>query len=111
MIDHILDKNAHALRVCRLLKSKDEIRYYEPITFPKDPYKGCELYLRRCEVFGYILTNSSSPYLIDVFDKEGDIIQDFEISKNGFKYLQKELKFKIDKELMNIGSWESKNDR
>ena len=88
-----LSRKAHALRPVRFFSSKEEARYYNAVTFPNGARKGCELSLVRCELFGKFDKNSD--FLIDVLDANGDIIQDFGITKSGFEYLQRVLKFMV----------------
>ena len=86
-----LNTGAHALRPVRIIG--DSLREYEAVTFPDNPYQGCELYLRRCHAFGY-LKDDGSNCLIDILDKGGDIIQDYPITRDGFDYLRRTLKFR-----------------
>lgn len=90
-----LDKEAVALRPVRFLPEKNQIRYYEAITFPRDPFGGCSMYLRRC--LGNLIEDGSN-LTIDVLDAAGDIIQEYPITREGFEYLRRTLKFRVDKE-------------
>ena len=91
-----LSPSAHALRPVRLLSS-DRLRYYWAVTFPDDPWRGCELYLRRCKALGYLLrSGSDTDLLIDILDVDGDIVQDFGITSPGFEHLRRTLKFRVD---------------
>lgn len=92
-----LDANAFALRPVRIVESSNSFRIYSATTFPNDPWKGCELYLRRCKAFGY-LKEERGDLVIDVLDKDGDIIQDFPITRDGFEYLREKLKFVVEME-------------
>ena len=91
----LLDHRAHALRPVRTLEKQNIFRIYEATTFPAGPFRGCELYLRRCEAFGF-LKNDGSGLVVDVLDTNGDIIQDFPITRKGFEYLRRVLKFRVD---------------
>jgi hypothetical protein len=91
-----LHPKAHALRPARLFKNGNLV-HYEGTTFPKNPWSGCELYLRRCKSFGY-LKDAGDNILVDVLDENGDIVQDFPITRTGFKYLRRQLKFKRERD-------------
>lgn len=88
-----LHPNAYAIRPTRLI-SADELRYYDATFFPNDPWGGIEITLRRmwiCESDGH-----DDSLLLDVLNRDGDIIQDYPMSKRGFEYLREKLKFKVD---------------
>lgn len=85
-----LHQDAFALRPIRVVM--DEFRYYEAVTFPENPWQGCELWLRRCEAFGFLAGEYA---VIDILDQAGDIIQDYSISREGFNYLRQKLRFRI----------------
>jgi len=91
-----LHPDAFALRLCRSLEDKNEFRYYQAVTFPNNPRSGCELYLRRCMAFGYLTNPENTPLIVDILDEEGLVIQDFGITPEGFEYLRKTLKFRVD---------------
>ena len=89
-----LDPRAVALRPVRALK--DGFRYYEATTFPQNPWQGCEMYLRRCKAFGFL--KGDGEIVLDVLDKNGDVIQDFPLTRKGLRYLRKEFRFKVERE-------------
>ena len=84
-----LHEAAYALRPVRI--TRGELREYEAITFPANPIAGCHLYLRRC---GGELRDDGSHCLIDVLDASGDVVQDFPVTRRGFEYLRRALKFR-----------------
>lgn len=89
-----LHPDAYALRPARLITTSNTIRLYEAITFPQDPRGNIEMWLRRAFLFdgdGLV-----AGLLIDILDKEGDIIQEYEMSRQGFRYLLKRLKISVD---------------
>jgi len=90
MLNPPLDKDAFALRPVRMLVKKNEFRHYEAITFP-NPFETCSMYLRRCD-----LKDDGSNLLIDILDKNGNIIQEYPITRKGFNYLRRSLKFKVE---------------
>jgi hypothetical protein len=90
-----LVKDAHALRLVRTLVKENTFRTYEGVTFPSNPWQGCELHLRRCDFFGWLKSGDS--IVVDVLDSNGDVVQDFPITKAGFEYLRGKLKFRVDK--------------
>jgi hypothetical protein len=83
---------AFALRPVRVDVANDCFIYYDAITFPGGPWSGCEIYLRRCKACGY-LKDDGSNLIIDVLDCDGSIIQDYPITRDGFNYLRRQLKF------------------
>jgi len=90
-----LHQDAVALRVVRVFKTGEGFRYYEATTFPDNPRQGCALYLRRCEAFGFLVSNDAL-IVVDGLNADGDIIQDFPLTRPGLRYLQRELGFKVD---------------
>ena len=99
MLNPPLDKKAFALRPVRMLINKNDFRYYEATTFPANPFNGCSMYLRRC--FGDLKEDDSN-LSIDVLDENGDIIQEYPITRKGFNYLRMVLKFKVECTPSNI---------
>lgn len=93
MLNPPLHKNAFALRPVRMLVKKNEFLYYEAITFPENPFNGCSMYLRRC--LGDLKEDGSN-LLIDVLDENGYIIQEYPITRKGFNYLRRVLKFQVE---------------
>jgi hypothetical protein len=88
---------AFALRPVRMMVKQNRFRFYSAITFPNGPWKGCELYLRRCKAFGY-LTDDGTGLTIDVLDEAGNILQGFSVTRTGFDYLRQKLKFIVEEE-------------
>lgn len=93
MLDIDLNKNAIALRPVRIVG--DEFRFYEAVTFPENPWQGCELYLRRCGAFGHLVSTNDAYAVVDVLDVNSDIVQDFGVTRGGFNYLREKLKFRV----------------
>lgn len=91
-----LPENAHALRAIRLVVKNNDIRNYTAVTF-ENPYQGCELWLRRCNAFGYLNVVDDAMTNIDVLDKKGDILETYPISRKGFNYLRRSLKFQVER--------------
>lgn len=87
--------NAHAIRLTRL--AGNTIVEYEAVTFPRNPRAGCLMWLRRCEACGYIV-NRLTGWVIDILDTNGDIIQEFNVTRRGFGYLRRSLKFRRERE-------------
>jgi hypothetical protein len=93
MLNPPLSKDAFALRPDRFLVSRNEIRYYDATTFPDGPFAGCSLYLRRC--LGNLIDDGSG-LQIDVLAQNGDIIQEYPINRQGFSYLRRVLRFRVE---------------
>lgn len=87
--------NAYGFRIARI--KGDELIYYEPITF-KNPFDGCKLYLHRWSMIGYIVDNvHETDFLLDVLDKEQDIIDTFGLTKHGFDKIKYQLRPKRER--------------
>lgn len=85
------------MRPVRVDVKNDRFINYEGTTFPRNPQAGCSLMIRRMAALGFIVKDSD--FVLDVLDKEGDIIQDFSISRQGFEYLRSRLKFRRERAL------------
>ena len=92
MID-TLHESAFAIRPVRIVGGC--LREYDAITFPCNPRAGVSIYLRRCLAH---LQDDGSHCLLDILDKQGDIVQDYPITHSGFEYLRRSLKFKWNRE-------------
>lgn len=92
-ISSALSKAAHALRPMCI--SKADAVHYTATTFPKKPFQGCEITIRRCEAFGYLVPpqpgNLEGDLFIDVLDIEGDILDTIGVTPDGWKYLRRVL--------------------
>jgi hypothetical protein len=97
-----LDKRAFALRPVRVLEVQNVFRNYEATTFPKGPYSGCRQMFRRLQITGG-LSERQTNLMLDVLDENGDIIQEYFLTRQGFEYLRRSLKFKVDRSLEDLG--------
>lgn len=97
-LDVGLHPDAVALRPMRVFRTQATVktRLYTAVTFPDGAWSGCELTLRRCMAFGYLV--ESNDIVIDVLNENGDIIQDYSVSREGFKYLRRVLKLRVEVE-------------
>ncbi len=91
-----LDNRAFALRLVRINESKNEFVNYEPVTFPKDPYRGCWQTLRHARVCGSLEVPDSN-YCVDVLDENEDIIQELQVERKAFNFLKRRLKTRVDR--------------
>ena len=99
MLNPPLHEKAFALRPVRAMVKENEFRFYECVTFPKDPFHGIEQSLRRC--FGNLVEDDAE-LMIDILDENNDIIQEYPINRKGFEYLRRVLKFRVDSTPSNI---------
>lgn len=87
-----LPRTAYALRPMRIDRRDDAI-HYEAITFPRDPFQGCELQIRRMEAFGMLTKREQGPlqgtWFLDVLDEQGDILDTLEVNAQGVKYMRR----------------------
>jgi hypothetical protein len=102
MAEIVLDKRSVAIRPLRILPKTDELILYWAITFPKNPYQGVETYLRRLRAFGFSSCVENAEPLgdlgLDILDEDGDILHTFDVTRRGFEYLRKKLKFRVDRD-------------
>ncbi len=105
-ISEAVPQEAAALRPWRI--KADHAVHFTAAWFV-EPYSGCEITIRRMDAFGMVLAPHEGPYvgdtLVDVLDKNGDIIQTFEVTKKGFEYLRQKLKAK--REPSTYGEWKA----
>jgi len=89
--------HAHALRPM-LIDGHERPLHYTGTTFPANPYAGCELTIRRMECFGYLLPTApgslEGSYFVDVLDSQGDILETLAVTRQGFEYLRRVLRFR-----------------
>lgn len=96
--EHMVHAKAFALRPIRVDVRNNRFINYEGTTFPKNPWQGCELYLRRVAALFGLTEDGDGPLAIDVLGENGDILQTFSISSKAFEYLRRSLKFKREPE-------------
>lgn len=89
-----IDASVVALRPVRIVN--DTAVHYTATTFPNDPRGGCELALRRCDAFGY-LANELGDLWVDLLDDIGDIVQEVPLTRRGFEYLRRTLRFRRER--------------
>jgi hypothetical protein len=87
-----LPDGAVALQPVRLTSAGD-LRVYSAVTFPRDPYAGCERTVRILRGLGFLSTEDTSPLMLDVLDANGDIIADVPVTRRGFEYLRRRWRF------------------
>ena len=93
----VMPDDAYALQPVRFMPN-DQLRYYTAITFPKNPRGGCDMYRRRCEVFGGIAkSEADATGICDILDEHGNIIADFWLNRKGLNYLYRALGCRVEK--------------
>lgn len=100
----IVPKETVALRAARIIR--DELRHFDAITFAR-PYAGCEVTVRRCQHFGYVLPAlppKGNVQWVDCLDVDGDIISEIPLTKPGFEYLRRTLRFRMEPNRMEMTS-------
>lgn len=92
-----ISKAAHALRPMRIDRDESPI-HYTATTFPDGPYQGCEKTIRRMESFGHLPPrvpgSLTGNLFVDVLDADGDILDTLEVSRAGFEYMRRVLRFR-----------------
>lgn len=99
-----LVESAHALTVFRALKN-GEGRRYTAVTFPQDPWCGCERMLRMFRAVGWIGSEGEPYAVLDVLNEAGDIVQDFPIpNAQAFQRIKRKLNLAVerDDDLMGV---------
>lgn len=87
---------AHALTAFRILPS-GEGREYTATTFPRDPWAGCEHFIRMARKVGWLSPAGESYAVLDVLDAEGDIVQDFGIrDASAFQQIKRHLNLRVE---------------
>lgn len=96
-----LHKSAHALSACRALPNGG-CRQYTATTFPQDPWQGCERMVRTGQKLGLLKDSHTidCPYaVLDVLNKNGDIVQDFAIpTAAAFQWFKRKLNLSVESE-------------
>lgn len=84
---------AIALRPVRVING--EFRFYEATTFPERPWGGCEWTLRKLRACG-MLADDGAMIVLDVLDETEAVVQDFPLTREGFEYLRRTLRFRVE---------------
>lgn len=76
-------------------------RQYTATTFPRDPWQGCEMYIRRAGCIGFLTPSSADPdsgyAVLDVLDDVGDIVADYEIpTARAFKWWYRTMGWRVE---------------
>jgi len=90
----VMPHDAVMLRPVRFVGEND-IKLYDPVEF-KSGKEGCELYFRRCKVFGGIATSKEETVgLCDILNKDFDVVGDFPLTSKGLRWLYKSLDTRV----------------
>ncbi len=93
--DAELHPDAHALGAARIV-GPDELRIYTATTFPNDPWRGCNHMLRMLRATDGLAKIKKDDYaVLDVFNENGDIVQDFALTRSGFKFAYRKLDWRV----------------
>ncbi len=85
-----------ALRPMRVDQKRNTFIHYEGMT-AADTSKAadfCSLWINRLTQLGMI-SKGSTNYGLDVLDQDGDIVDEYDLTKSGFEYLRRSWKFKV----------------
>src|SRR5580692_5895408 len=86
-----------ALTALRLLPNGGE-RQFTATTFPADPYRGCEHFVRMCGAIGAALDGAPGrPYaLLDAIDDDGDILATWDVpTAQAFRFIYRKLRLRV----------------
>jgi hypothetical protein len=88
-------REAVALSMFREGRNGNGIRY-SAVTFPQNPWRGCERMIRMARAVGWIsdskAAHASAYAVLDVLDAQGDVIADYAIvDARAFASLKKKL--------------------
>jgi len=90
----VMPHDAVMLRPVRFV-GKNDIKLYDPVEF-KSGKKGCELYYRRCKVFGGVAKSKEEQVgLCDILNKDFDVVGDFPLTSKGLRWLYKSLDTRV----------------
>lgn len=97
LLERRLDPSAHALSIFRVLPG-GEARAYTAVTFPKDPWQGCEHFLRMARLVGWLREPADDDYgVLDVLDDDASIVQDFGIpDARAFQAIKRKLNLAVE---------------
>lgn len=89
-----ISEDSFAIRPIRILA--DELRVYTALTAPegKIALEWCRSILNRISIKGAGDIYEKDHCLIDLLNKDGDIVDDYVISERAFNYARVQLKFK-----------------
>jgi len=87
-----LHSAAFALRPVRI--REDDLVFYSATTFPEEPREGCRYYLQLLLSLGHLGCEDGT-LLVDVLDRDGNVLQYFTVSQTGFEYLRKTFDFHV----------------
>jgi hypothetical protein len=91
---------AVALTACRELTNGDA-RQYTATTWPRDPWQGCEHFVRMCAAVGFVrdCTHEHAYALLDAIDKDGDILETWDItSARAFRFIYRKLHLRVERD-------------
>lgn len=73
---------------------------YTAVTFPANPWQGCERTIRMGRAFGYVTAVTPDCYaVLDVLDADGDLIQTFGIPHTrAFHWYYRKLHLRVESE-------------
>ena len=77
------------------------LRQYTATTFPRDPWAGCERFVRTCWFVGYVrdCTPERTYALLDAINEEGDVVETWDItSARAFRYIYRKLRLRVEGE-------------
>jgi hypothetical protein len=89
--------SAHALTLFRVLNNGAG-RAYTAVTFPQDPWQGCERTIRMGKAVGWVKDPTDDAYgVLDVLNEDGDIVQDFSVpTARAFQCLKRRLDLRVE---------------
>lgn len=82
----ILPGEAYGLRVVETVVEENKFLFYDGICNPHNPFDTVDYVVKRLGAFGYL--ERSDRYVLDVIDKNCDVIHDFGLTEEGFRYLR-----------------------
>jgi hypothetical protein len=76
-------------------------RQYTATTWPRDPWQGCEHFVRMCAAVGYVrdCTPEHAYALLDAISDGGDILETWDITTaQAFRYIYRKLNLRVESE-------------
>jgi hypothetical protein len=89
-----------ALTACRDLPD-GRTRQYTATTFPSDPWRGCERFVRMCGAISHARNceaGSRAYALLDAINEEGDILETWDIpTAQAFRFIYRKLHLRVER--------------
>lgn len=76
-------------------------RQYTATTWPRDPWQGCEHFVRTCAAVGFVRdsTPEHAYAVLDAINDDGDVLKTWDImTAQAFRYIYRKLNLRVESE-------------